>query len=94
MFYDPENDLCLFFPHALQNNMHSIIVREIGLGIKISCLIVLFKSDKTIQIFCILVQSIIERGILKSPIIILDLSVSSCSPTHPASCILVLSYYF
>lgn len=84
MYYDPENDLCHFFPHVLQNNMHSVIVREIGLGIKISCLIVSFKSDITIQIFSILVQSVIERGILKSPIIILDLSVSSCSPTDPA----------
>lgn len=73
----------IFFPHVLQNNMHSVIVREIGLGIKIS-LIVSFKSDITIQIFSILVQSVIERGILKSPIIILDLSVFSCSPTDPA----------
>lgn len=83
MYYDPENDLCHFFPHVLQNNMHSVIVREIGLGIKIS-LIVSFKSDITIQIFSILVQSVIERGILKSPIITLDLSVFSCSPTDPA----------
>ena len=51
----------VFFPHVLQNHLPSVIVREIVLGIKKSCLIV-FKSDIAIQIFSILVSQLLREA--------------------------------
>ena len=51
------------------------------MSIKSSWLMVVFSSSITLLIFCLLILSISERGILKIPIIIVDLSISLSVPS-------------
>lgn len=50
--------------------------------VRFSWLIVLFTSPNSLFIFCLVVLSITESGILKSPPIIIEMSVSSFSSVH------------
>lgn len=62
-------------PYALEKNMYSVIVWYIILYISVKLLIVLLLSSLSLLIFCLLVLSITERGVIKSPFTIMYLSI-------------------
>lgn len=49
------------------------------MSITSSWLILLVRSSVSLQIFCLLVLSITERGVLKSPTLIVDMFISPFS---------------
>ena len=52
------------------------------MSMRASWLIVLTKSYIFLLIFCLLILVIIERGMLKYPTVITDLSIPPCSSTR------------
>lgn len=83
-----QNILC-----ALEKSMDSAVVRCSQLEVVLVYSVVLVHYILPHD-FCLLVLSITEREVLKSPIIIVDLSVSPCSSVRfsfMSSCVIDLS---
>lgn len=83
-----QNILC-----ALEKNMDSDVVRCSQLEVVLVYSVVLVHYILAHDL-CLLVLSIIERGVLKSPIIIVDVSISPCSSirfSFMSSCVIDLS---
>ena len=71
------------FPCILEKNVHSVLVGWMSL--RSSWFIILFESSLSLLIICLVVLVIIESGVVKSPIIIVELSMSHFS---------FISFYF
>ena len=64
-------------PWALEKNVYFAILGRTVLQmlIRFCCLMVLLTSSISLLVFCLVVLSIIEREVLKFPVIIVDLSI-------------------